>query len=166
MQHKEAIVFGKSFRLSFLLVTLLVTLSAALAWAGQCSVATLKGTYVAFEQGQFDVAVPGLFPSGPFVNTAKSTFDGAGNFSGKYVAVIADGTVRTGTFSGTYTVASDCTYSDDFVVTIPNVPFDVPLHHNGFIAGEGILQEVHYVYVDPSGVVPGAGVISGTLKKQ
>lgn len=164
MQHKEVIVFGRSFRLSFLLVALLVTLSSATAWARRCSPVTVKGTHVAFEQGQFVTAVPGLFPLGPFVNTAKVTFDGAGNLSGTYVAVIGDGTVRTGAVSGTYTVGSDCTYSDDFVVTIPGVSFLVPLHHKGFIASEGILQEVHYVYVDPSGVV--LGVLSGTLKRQ
>ena len=128
------------------------------------SLRTIKGTYVAFEQGQFVTEIPGLFPLGPFVNTAKVTFDGAGNFSGEYVAVIGDGTVRQGEFSGTYTVGSDCTYSDDFTVTIPGVPFPVPLYHKGFISGESILQEVHYIYVNPSGVV--TGVISGTLKKQ
>ncbi|HMK23488.1 MAG TPA: hypothetical protein VK466_14225 [Terriglobales bacterium] len=149
---------------SFLLVVLLLTATTGTGWAKGCSARTLKGTYVAFEQGQFVTDVPGLFPLGPFVNTAKATFDGEGNFSGEYVAVIGDGTVRQGEFSGTYTVGSDCTYSDDFTVTIPGIPFPVPLHHKGFISGESILQEVHYIYVDPSSAVP--GVLSGTLKKQ
>jgi hypothetical protein len=163
MQDKEVIVFGRCFRLSFLLVAL-VTLSSATAWAELCSQATLIGTYVAFEQGQFITAIPGLFPLGPFVNIAKGFFDGAGNVSGRYVAVIGDGTVRTGTFSGTYKVGAGCAYSDDFLVTIPGVSFPVPLHHKGFIAGQSMLQEVHYVYADPSGHE--VGVISGTLKKQ
>ena len=149
-------------RLPFLLVALLVTMSWAPAWAGQCSLATLKGAYVAFEQGQFVTEIPGLFPLGPFVNTANATYDGAGHFSGKYVAVIGDGTVRQGEFSGTYRVTSNCTYSDEFAVTIPGVPFPVTLHHKGFISGELILQEVHYVYAGPSGPEP--AVISGTLK--
>lgn len=153
---------------SFPLVVLLLAVTAGTGWANsswakECSQRTIKGTYVAFEQGQFVTAIPGLFPLGPFVNTAKASFDGAGNFSGEYVAVIGDGTVRLGQFTGTYTVASDCTYSDDFTVTIPGIPVPVPLHHKGFISGEGILQEVHYIYVDPSGIVP--GVLSGTLKK-
>jgi hypothetical protein len=156
---KEVIVFVSKLRLSFLLVALLVTLSATTAWARQCSLETVKGTNVAFEQGEFVRAIPPLFPQGPFVNTANATFDGAGHFSGEYIAVIGDGTVRIGEFSGTYTVGSDCTYSDDFTVTT-GVPFPVTLHHKGFITGEGTLQEVHYVYID------GIAVVSGTLKKQ
>jgi hypothetical protein len=149
---------------SSLLIVLLLTVTTGTSWATGCSLRTIKGTYVAFEQGQFVTEIPGLFPLGPFVNTANAAYDGAGHFSGEYVAVIGDGTVRQGEFSGTYTVTSDCTYSDDFTVTIPGVPFPVPLHHKGFISGELIWQEVHYVYVDPSGAVP--GVISGTLKKR
>ena len=149
---------------SSLLILLLLTIATGTTWARECSQRTLKGTYVAFEQGQFITEVPGLFPLGPFVNMAKGVFDGAGNFSGQYIAVIGDGTVRQGEFSGTYTVTSDCTYSDDFTVTIPGIPFPVPLNHKGFISGELILQEVHYVYADPSGADP--AVISGTLKKQ
>ena len=159
-------MFGRNLRLSFPLVALLFLLSTSTAWARHCSPETLKGTYVAFEQGQFVTAIPPIFPLGPFVNTAMATFDGVANFSGEYVAVIGDGTVRTGPFSGTYTVGSDCTYSDDFTVdiTIGSGVIPVPLHHQGFITGEGILQEVHYVYVAPSGFVP--GVLSGILKKQ
>ena len=166
MQHKEVIVFRRSCRSSFLLLALLTTLSAATAWAGACSLATLKGKYVAFEQGQFTVPVSPVFPLGPFVNTAKATFDGAGHFSGAYVAVVATGEVREGPFSGTYTLTSNCTYSDEFNVTIPtdSEPIIVPLSHKGFVSGEYILQEVHYIYVGPSNFIPGA--ISGTLKKQ
>ncbi|HSB74501.1 MAG TPA: hypothetical protein VLC12_02565 [Terriglobales bacterium] len=159
-------MFGRRFGSSLVSVGLLITLSSASAWAGGCSLATLKGKYVAFEQGQFLFAVPPAFPEGPFVNAAKATFDGAGHFSGTYVAVVGSGEVREGPFSGTYSVAHDCTYSDNFNVRIPTVsgPIIVPLHHKGFITGEYILQEVHYIYVDPSDLIPGA--ISGTLKKQ
>jgi hypothetical protein len=159
MQHTEVIVFGRNLRLSFLLVALLITLSTTTAWARQCSSETVKGTFAAFEQGDFVAAIPPLFPQGPFVNVANPTFDGAGNFSGEYIAVVGNGTVRMGAFSGTYTVGADCTYSDEFTVTT-GIPFPVTLHHQGFITGEGILQEIHYVYTD------GIAVVSGTGKKQ
>lgn len=126
---------------------------------GRCSLATLKGTYGALEQGQAVAAAPPVFPQGPFVNAANATFNGAGDFSGQYMAVIGDGTIRTGEFSGKYTVGSDCTYSDEFTVTGTPVP-GLTLHHQGTIAAEGTSQEVHYIYVDP------ISVVSGTLKKQ
>jgi len=66
---------------------------------------------------------------------------------------------RTGDFSGKYKVESDCTYSDEFTVTGTPVP-GLTLHHQGSIAGEGIFQEVHYIYIDP------VAVVSGTVKKQ
>ncbi len=158
-----------------LLVALLFLLSTSTAWARHCSQETLNGTYVAFEQGQFVTEIPNpitnspppLFPLGPFINSAKATFDGKGNVSGTYVAVIGDGRVRRGEFSGTYLVGADCTYSDAFTVTT-GVPVPVPLFHEGFITGEGILQEVHYVYVVPKGTTPQQlpDVVSGTLKRE
>ncbi len=126
---------------------------------GRCSLANLKGTYEALERGQAVVAAPPVFPQGPFVNIANVTFDGTGHFSGEYVAVIGDGTVRTGEFSGKYTVGSDCTYSDEFTITGTPIP-GLTLHHQGTIAGQGMLQEVHYIYTDP------ISVASGTLVKQ
>ncbi len=126
---------------------------------GRCSLATLKGAYGALERGQAVAAAPPVFPQGPFVNTANATFDGAGHFWGKYTAVIGDGTIRTGDFSGNYTVGPDCTYSDEFVVTGTPVT-GLTLHHQGSIAGEGMSQEVHYIYKDP------ISVVSGTLRKQ
>jgi hypothetical protein len=144
-------------------VAVLLTVTTVTGWARQCSQETVKGKYVAFEQGEFVTAIPPVFPKGPFINTANATFDGAGHLSGTYIAVIGDGTLRTGDFSGTYTVESDCTYSDAFTVTGTPVP-GLTLHHKGFIAGEGVLQEVHYVYIDQIPVP--SGVISGTLKTQ
>jgi hypothetical protein len=158
---KEFNMLARKLVWSFLLVVLLLTVTTGTGWATGCSRRALKGTYVAFEQGQFVKEVPGLFPLGPFVNTAKVTLDGAGHFSGEYVAVIGDGTVRQGEFAGTYTVGADCTYSDDFTIIITGFP--VPLHHKGFISGESILQEIHYNYVDPSGSL--SLVASGTAKK-
>ncbi len=126
---------------------------------GRCSLESLKGTYGAVERGQMVVAAPPVFPQGPFVNIANAIFDGAGHFSGEYMAVIGDGTVRTGEFSGKYTVGPECTYTDEFIVTGTPVP-GLTLHHQGSIAGEGILQEVHFIYTDP------VSVVSGILVKQ
>jgi len=151
----------EKIRLSFLLVPVLLTLTTVTSWAGECSRATLKGRFVAFEQGQMVVAVPPIFDVGPFILTANPTFDGAGHFSGTYFAS-ANGDIRTGTFSGTYTVLRDCTYSDDFtaIVHLPGIgDIPVPLHHQGFISGETILQEIHYIYADPG------SAISGTVKR-
>jgi hypothetical protein len=130
-------MFGRKLGWSCVLVALLFTLSAATAWARKCSLETVKGTYAVFEQGEVIVAVPPIFPLGPFVNVANPTFDGAGHIvSGEYTAVIGNGTVRTGQISGTYQVGSDCSYSDEFTVTVTigGTVIPVTLHHNGFIS--------------------------------
>jgi hypothetical protein len=147
-------------RLIFFGVLLTVLLAAVTSSAKQCSLSTLKGSFVAFEQGEIVVAAPPVFDVGPFNLTAIATYDGAGHFSGTYFAS-ANGDIRTGTFSGTYVVLPDCTYADDFTAIVPlaigNLP--VPLHHKGFISGAGILQEIHYIYTDPGTAV------SGTAKR-
>jgi hypothetical protein len=87
------------------------------------------------------------------VNSATPTYDGAGNFSGTYTLSVG-GAIVPGTFTGTYFVNPDCTYSDEFT---PLPHFVV--HHAGTITGEGMLQEIDYIYTD-AGVV-----ISGRAKK-
>lgn len=150
-----------NIRWSFLLILVLLTITAVTTWAKECSLATLKGSFVAFEQGEIVVAAPPIFDIGPFILSANPTFDGAGHFSGTYFAS-ANGDIRTGTFSGTYLVLHDCTYSDDFtaIVSLPGIgDIPVPLHHKGFISGDGMLQEIHYIYTDPG------TAISGTVKR-
>ena len=142
--------FGKS-----LVVTLAITvLSASLVAqthgannAKHCSLATLKGTYGVLEQGT-------ILPSYPVVLAANATYDGEGKELGTFAANIA-GLPVTGTFTGTYSVASDCTYTEEFVATPPGVS----LHVSGVITGDGIFREIQYIYTDPDRVV------SGTAKK-
>jgi hypothetical protein len=110
-----------------------------------CSPATLKGTYGVWEQGTFLAQLPGLpTPPFPVVNVVIASYDGAGNFSGKYTASYGGVTVP-GTFSGTYTVNADCTYSDQFTPS----PGAGALHHAGTITGGALSQQINYIYTDP-----------------
>lgn len=121
---------------------------------GRCSLATLKGTYGVLEQGTIVGQLPG-FPPPPFpvVISAIPTYDGAGKFSGTFTASFG-GAIVPGTFTGTYTVNPDCTYSDEFT-PLPSLV----VHHAGTITGEGVIRQIDYIYTD-AGVV-----IFGTAKK-
>jgi hypothetical protein len=153
----EVIMFRKVAYPSLLIVVLL-TATTGTSWARQCSPETVKGKWVAFEQGT--VVIPGVPPI-PVVLVANVTFDGAGNLSGTYRASVGGFTsVENGTFTGTYTVSADCSYSD-FFTPAPQLFGTGPLHHTGFITGEGILQEAHYIYSDGGG-----SATSGTAKRQ
>lgn len=116
-----------------------------------CSVRTLKGTFGVLEQGTIIAQLPG-FPPPPvtFSNVALATYDGHGHFSGTFTANDA-GYVSGGTFSGTYTVSTDCTYSDAFTTS----PSSVAAHHTGAIVGEGLHQEIHFIYTDPGLAIQG-----------
>jgi len=133
-----------------LLVALLIGATTAEA-SSNCSLATLNGTYGVLEQGTVVGQIPGLPPPPfPVALTANPTFDGAGNLSGTYSASFGGVPVR-GTFRGTYTVNSNCTYSDEFT------PSGGPVFHRaGTITGCGIFREVHYVSTDPWLVAFGA----------
>lgn len=123
-------------------------------WDEKCSLETLEGTYGDFEQGTVLAPFPG-FPPPPFpvVLSGIVTYDGAGHISATYTASFG-GMILPATATGKYIVKPDCTYSD--TITEPNGPGG---HHVGTITGEGMLQEVHFVYTDPWLVA------SGTLKK-
>ena len=143
---------------SFLLIVVLLTATTVTSWARQCSSQTIKGNWVAFEQGT--AVIPGAPPISVVI-VADVTFDGAGNLSGTYRASIAGVTsVENGTLTGTYTVSADCSYSDFFTPS-PNLFGSGPAHHTGYISGDGILQEAHYIYSDQGG-----SAISGTAKRQ
>ena len=142
--------FNKSFVVTLAISLLSASLVAQTQEANsakRCSLATLKGTYGVLEQGT-------ILPSFPVVLAANATYDGAGRESGTFTANI-NGLPVTGTFTGTYTVASDCTYTEEFVATPPGVS----LHVSGVITGEGIFREIHYIYTDHDRVV------FGTAKK-
>jgi hypothetical protein len=77
----------------------------------RCSLASLQGTYAVHGQGTFLLQVPGFpGPPFPFGEAGIATFDGAGKLFGK-TTVNAGGLVRSPSFTGIYTVSSDCTGS-------------------------------------------------------
>jgi hypothetical protein len=137
-----------------LLVTLFLFFTTSIVCAaspGNCSLATLKGTYGGVEQGTilldlgFGIPVP--FQA---VVAGAATYDGAGSFTVTYTASFG-GISFPGTAAGTYAVNPDCTYSDVVPAT--------DAHRQGTITGEGMLQEIHTVFTD-------AWVVgSGTRKK-
>lgn len=144
---------GCSLLLVVLLFPPLIAVGTAKA-SSDCSLATLRGAYGVLEQGTIVGQFPGLPPPPfPFANTANGTYDGAGNFSGTFTASFG-GAIVPGTFTGTYTVKPDCTYSDEFT-PLPGLV----AHHQGTITGSGVFQQIAYIYKD-------AGlIISGTAKK-
>jgi hypothetical protein len=74
-----------------------------------CSVSTLKGDYAVHGQGTVVAQLPNLPPPPfQFAEVAIATLDGAGNLSGKATLSLG-GIAVQGTFSGTYSVNSDCT---------------------------------------------------------
>ncbi len=151
--------FSESFVLVLSLVLLATTVVAQTNAANDstpCSLATLKGTYGVLEQGTIVAQLP-FFPPPPLpvVLAANATYDGAGNESGTFKISVGGGPIA-GTFTGTYTVSSDCTYAEEFVATPPG---GAPLHTSGIITGNGTFREIHYIYTDLG------RVISGTAKK-
>ncbi len=119
--------------------------------AGDCSVKTVSGSVGFLEQGAF-LTPTGMMPL-PYVASGTAILDGAGHVSGKVTAHIG-GMVLNDTFTGTYTVNPDCTYSMDFTGASGDV------HHQfGTITGEGVFQEARYIYTDTNLVV------AGTAKK-
>jgi hypothetical protein len=69
-----------------------------------CSNATVAGTWASTNTGS-------LIGIGPVAATAITTFDGKGNLSGSQTRSV-NGDVADETFTGTYTVNSDCTATD------------------------------------------------------
>ena len=76
---------------------------------GTCSLASLHGTYAIQGQGTIVAQLPGFPPPPfPFAETGIVSFDGAGALSGK-TTVNFNGMVLQPTFTGSYTVNSECT---------------------------------------------------------
>lgn len=130
-----------SLLLGALLVSLPVFAASDEVVPGNCSLATLRGTYGVLEQGTFLAALPGS-PTPPFavVNSAIATYDGAGNFSGANTASFG-GVSVSGKFTGTYTVTPDCTYTDQFTAA----PLGLVLHHGGTITAG---PHLNFIYTD------------------
>ncbi len=117
-------------------------------WERECSLRTLHGGYGIFVQGTLVAA-----PYYPFVVSGLFTYDGEGNVSGTYNQSVGGG-ISAGTAEGTYQVNPDCTYSAELTLSNGSV-----VHRVGTITGEGMQQEIHIVYTDPTSVA------FGTLKK-
>ena len=119
-----------------------------------CSLAILQGTYGFFEQGTY-VGKVGPFPPGPFpvAIVGSVAYDGAGNLLGTYTGNFG-GFIVSAPFTGTYTVGTECAYSDEFTPGPGLV-----LHTAGTITDGGMFQEIHYIDTD-TGIV-----MSGTSKK-
>jgi hypothetical protein len=119
-----------------------------------CSAATLRGEYGLFEQGTIFVPLPWVttLPPFPTADVVIITYDGAGHFSGSYTANDA-GYPGKGTFNGTYSVNADCTYTGEYVPSVLPITF----HLAGVIEGQGMKQEIHYLYTDPFLVSWGTG---------
>lgn len=116
---------------------------------GNCSLATLKGSYSFFEAATL-IGDPAM----RMVSSGIIRFDGNGNSSGESITNLeGSGVAGVDSFTGTYTVNSDCTYSGD--LTGGGVTF----HFVGTITGDGMLRETHYVITDPGWFAP------GTVKK-
>jgi hypothetical protein len=137
----------------YIWVVLLISFGTAVK-AGNCSVASIDGSYGFAEQGT--VLAPPLML--PYATSGILTADGAGHLSGK-VTVHAGGMVHLGTFSGTYTVDPDCTFSIVFTTEDNSV-----FHVVGTITGEGVFQESHYIYTDTNFVVSGTSKKSSSQK--
>ena len=139
-------VMGKA-RWSIVVVAVLLSLGATIVKAGDCSVASVKGSFGFVEQGTALQPTPRLY-----ANSGIVTLDGTGLLLGKFTLNVG-GVSASGTLTGTYTVDPDCTYSLQFTTSLGAV-----LHQVGTFTGEGIFQEAHYIYTDNL-------VVTGTAKK-
>jgi hypothetical protein len=110
-----------------------------------CSQANLKGAYAVAGQGTLVASLPGIPAPAPWAESSLANFDGAGSFSGKGTVNIG-GVVLNITFTGTYTVNSDCTGD----VTI-NTNLGLTVHHAIVVIGGG--QRFIETETDPLAVV-------------
>jgi hypothetical protein len=137
---------ARSLLLLGLLFSLLTGVTTVSASSRNCSLTSFKGTYGDIEQGTVILDLGPPFPAPPFPVALSGivTYDGKGSVSAKYTATF-NGVTMPGTATGTYAVNPDCTYSDE-ITPYPSGPTS---HHAGTITGEGISQQVDYVYTDP-----------------
>jgi hypothetical protein len=129
------------------LVTLALPIEAKAQDNGNCSNATLHGSYGLHATGE-------IISVGDFAAVGRFTFDGKGKLTGT-LFVRVNGNNNTLTLTGTYSVSSDCTVSD-----VWNLSDGSTSTHESVIVEQGkgyfILNNTQG---DPS-------VISGEAKKQ
>lgn len=99
----------KSTKFCVFILMFSITIATGAASAASCSNATIKGVY-----GSLDAGVNG---SSPETTLTQFTADGAGKLSGT-VTNSTNGTITNSTFTGTYSIAKNCTGTVS--VTFPN----------------------------------------------
>jgi hypothetical protein len=113
---------------------------------GGCSLATLEGRYV-FAYDGFNVSGPAAANRLPFAAAGHETYSGDGEVEG-FTTTNANGVVSGGAYSGTYTLAADCTgtttLTDEFGVT---THYAIVAQQNGRVVG--------YVQTDANVVTAG-----------
>jgi len=115
----------------------------------RCTIHSARGTY--------GFALLGTLPIAGLVSTGgATTFDGQGNQSGRF-AVITSVSVEQFTFSGKYTVNSDCTGTATLVISPPL--FGAGTVHLSAV-GTNNNTELKWLVTDP-GIF-----VAGTLTKQ
>jgi hypothetical protein len=111
--------------------------------AGQCSNATLKGTYV-FAFDGYEITASDRVP---FAEAGNGVYDGKGHMHG-LVSQSANGQItRKIQYTGTYTVHSDCTATE--TDTVPGAVF----HFDEFITLDG--SQFSIIETGPGVVVSG-----------
>ena len=111
-----------------------------------CSLATLEGNYIYAYDG-FNVTGPTTTDRLPFASAGHETYHGDGTVSG-IATTSSNGVVTTAAYSGTYTVAANCTGTTSLVDEN-----DVATHYAIVIQQNGLL--VGYVGTDPNVVTAG-----------
>lgn len=116
-----------------------------------CSLDSLKGPYALERQGTIIAQLPGFpAPPAPFGEVNIATFNGAGSLSGSAVVNIGGVVLNPVTFTGTYTVNSDCTGTDTVFTGV-----GVTLHNSIVVIGGG--RRFISTQTDPWAVVQARG---------
>jgi hypothetical protein len=115
--------------------------------SGRCSLSTLQGTYLFSDNG---FTITGSKQS-PFADAGYETFDGSGHVHGIFTQSDNGKISRLVTYTGTYSVTSQCTGSE----TIKDAT-GTTSHFDQFIAPDG--HALSYVETD-SGVVSSASTL-------
>lgn len=111
-----------------------------------CSPFMLRGTYV-YAQDGFNIAGDTAAQRTPFAQSGKEFFDGDGKMSGVFTAS-QNGKIVRGTYSGTYTLKSDCTGTVTFTDNMGQT-----FHYDIFVEVGG--TEFSFIQTD-AGVVTAA----------
>ncbi len=89
------------------LTLLISSLAAELSAQERCSAASLRGSYAFRVDGDERLGILYL-PAGPFSAVGRNTYDGHGHMNG-VILVSSNGAMIPASYTGTYTLAADCT---------------------------------------------------------